>query len=122
MNWTTKANKLKAEYQEDEVGNILQRAGGVQPKACQKCKKKFESKITKQEIKQNVSYYACKECNFTSGNSDGGLDHMIETSHKLTKKRKNKIVGYDNIVSGVISYITKTEDDVLILCGDCNGQ
>ena len=104
----------------DEVGNIVQHTGGVQTKACQKCRREFESKIIKVEIKQRVSYYDCTECNFSSANSNGGLDHMIETTHKLTKTSKNKVMGYDNIIQGVISHITKTDDDMIILCGDCD--
>ncbi len=122
MNWTTKENTLKVEYQEDEVGNILQRAGGVRPKACQKCKKQFKSEYSKKEINQKIGYYVCTECNFSNSDSTSGLDHMIGTSHKLIKKSKDKIMGYETILTGSKAHITKTDDDVLILCGDCNAK
>lgn len=108
--------------QEDEVGNILQIGGGVVPKACQKCKKKFESKLVSKEIKQDVPAYKCDKCNFIGGSGDQAFGHTIDSpTHKISRTTKPRIVGYNNTLEGRLSYVTKTKDDVIILCGDCNG-
>ena len=43
---------LSPSKQIDEVGNIFQKSGAVQPKACQKCEKKFTSEV--EEIKKKI--------------------------------------------------------------------
>jgi len=107
--------------QEDEVGNVLQIGGGVVPKACQKCKKKFETKVVKQEIKQDVSAYKCDKCNFIGTTGDQAFGHTLDQpTHKISRTTKPRIVGYNSILKGRLSYVTKIEDDVIILCGDCN--
>jgi len=107
----------------DEVGNIYQKQGGVIPKACQKCKKEFKSEVKEFPIKQKVPYYKCKDCDFENAGGDVALDHKIQNiDHNIKKITKDRIVGVDRKIIGIVSYVTKTKDDVLILCGDCNGE
>lgn len=109
--------------QEDEVGNVLQIGGGVVPKACQKCKEKFESKVVKTEIRQTIPAYKCDKCNFDGNTGDQAFDHTIDfPSHKIKRAKKSRIVGYNNTIEGRLSYVNKTEDDVIILCGECNDR
>ena len=107
--------------QEDTVGNILQIGGGIVPKACQKCKKKFESKVVKEEIKQDVPSFKCDTCDFDGNSGDQAFVHTLDfPKHKISRKTKSRIVGYNSVLEGRLSYITKTKNDVVILCGDCN--
>lgn len=107
--------------QEDEVGNIVQKAGGVVPKACQHCKKHFQSKVVQKEIKQDIPSYKCNLCNFEGNTGDQAFGHTIDQpTHKISRTTKSRLVGYENTLEGRLSYVTKTKDDVLILCGECN--
>ncbi len=118
MNWKSINNNS----QEDEVGNVLQIGGGVVPKACQKCKKKFESKVVKEEIKQDVPSFKCGNCSFDGNSGDQAFVHTLDQpTHKISRKIKSRIVGYNNTLEGRLSYVTKTNDNVIILCGDCLG-
>jgi len=127
LNWkfvTLKGIESKdpTSFQMDEVGNILQHSGGINPKACQLCKVKFKAKIVKSIKQQKVPSYNCEDCEFEHGNPINALDHKIETDHKVKKEIKERSVGSDNELAGILSYITKTKDDVIILCGKCNGK
>ena len=110
-------------FQIDTVGNIVQESGGVNPKACQKCKVEFKSKPIQKPIKQDISIYKCRNCDFESSNPNDVLDHKLEKeNHKIKKKKKERIVGYNTILEGTLSQITKTDDDIEILCSGCYGK
>lgn len=118
-----KLTKVKDYNQQvDEVGNILQKGGGVKPKACQNCKVEFNSKVELFKKTTKVPFYKCDECDMEFGSSEGALDHKIQTNHKLKKELKEKVVGLEKKVTGKIAKIQKTDDDCLILCGDCFGK
>jgi hypothetical protein len=118
MNWKFIDN---GNAQEDEVGNILQKSGGVVPKACQSCKVIFTSDVVRKEIKQKIPSYNCDNCNFDGNTGDQAFGHTIDQpTHKISRTTKSRIVGYKNTIEGILSYVTKTEDDVKILCGKCN--
>ena len=109
--------------QVDEVGNILQRAGGVIPMACQKCKKKFNSKIEEIPVKQDVPFYKCKNCKFENASGDSALDHKLEFSnHDIKKIKKQRIITTKKIITGDFSHIFKTKNDIVILCGKCTSD
>jgi len=117
--------KIK-DKQIDEVGNVLQKNGGIEPKACQKCKKKFVQKITSVEKKSKIPTYKCTECNFIKPSPDQALDHMIITKHTLKKSTIDVITGIDRIIKGKliphIKFIKKGSKiiEVLILCRGCS--
>jgi len=113
---------LNAFEQKDEVGNIYQQAGGVIPKACQKCKTVFDGKVVSTPITQKVPIYKCQDCEFEDASGDITLDHKIETEHKIKKESKDRLVGYEREVVGSKANIKTIKDDVLILCDDCNGS
>jgi len=113
-NWKT----INAHEQQDEVGNIYQFHGGVKSKACQECKKDFVTKIKLDPVIQNVPMYECEECSFKNAGGDAALDHKIQTSHKLNKIKKEKVVSIRRQLIDTPNII-KTEDDVLILCSEC---
>ena len=119
MKWTFL--KGVTNMQVDTVGNIVQKAGGVIPKACQKCKKEFTGKIESVPIKQKVPFYKCTDCEFISSSGDAAFDHKILTDHKLSKIVKDRIVGTENKIIGNFAKISKTKNDVIILCDDCYG-
>ncbi len=104
----------------DTVGNIVQKQGAIQPKACQKCKKEFTSKIESKPITQSVPFYKCENCEFENAGGDAALDHKITTDHKIKKITKDRLAKVDKIITGRIAHIKKTKTDVKILCGDCN--
>lgn len=104
----------------DSVGNIVQIYGGVIPKACQKCKISFNYSVTQVKKIQSVPIYKCIKCSFENASGDAAFDHKIISDHKITKTSKDRVVGVDNKILGSIANITKTEDDVIILCDDCN--
>lgn len=108
--------------QKDEVGNIYQKKGGVIPKACQKCGKKFYSEIKNIPITQSVPFYKCKNCSFENAGGDSALDHKITTDHEIKKISKDRIVGYNSIIEGSKSNIIKSKNDVIILCDECKWQ
>lgn len=113
---------LDGNAQEDEVGNILQIGGAVVPKSCQQCKKEFKSEVVSQEIKQDIPSYKCDFCNFDGNTGDEAFNHTLDfPTHKISRTTKYRIVGYNNTLQGILSYVIKTEDDVKILCGECNG-
>jgi len=104
----------------DSVGNIYQKTGGVLPKACQKCKKKFNSKIEELPITQDVGYFQCNDCEFGNGSGEAMLMHLqIKTKHSFKRTIVKRVVKTERISTGRTPYITKLEDDVLILCGEC---
>ena len=113
---------VSKDFQVDEVGNIYQLGGGIIEKACQKCETPFSYKEVTRELKQQIPIYKCKECKFESSSGDDAFMHNQDKNHKIERKTEEKIVGYEKILEGVISRITKTEDDVIILCDECNGQ
>jgi len=125
MNWTT----IEGEKQIDTVGNIFQKKGGVNPKACQKCKKEFKSEIKTIEKISKVPVFQCKECAFNKSSGESALEHMLETSHKLSKVTKDIVNGYEKIIEGTsLPYINLEKNnlneviDISILCGVCNGS
>ena len=122
MNWIT--SKKHSYQQIDEVGNIFQKRGGVQSKACQVCKAVFKATTKKVPIKQFRDSYKCKDCEFKSTNKETVLDHLLTTTHKFDRSREEHIVGYNTTLEGILSKITliKTKDvvtDVEILCEKC---
>jgi len=120
MKWKNKFAYNGVEYQQDTVGNIYQQHGGVIPKACQKCKKKFKSKVLQVPITQKVPFYKCQDCKFENPGGDATLEHKIEhIDHNIKKITKDRIVGYNETITGEVSHITKTKDDVIILCAVC---
>ncbi len=109
-------------YQKDEVGNILQRKGAVIPKACQKCKKEFSAVMEQIEIKNKIPNYVCDTCNFEEIRPELVIRHTtLNPEHKIITEEKEKVVGYDTILNGTLSFVEKTSDDVIILCRDCHG-
>lgn len=110
----------KPHLQIDEVGNIVQINGGVQPKACQKCKNEFKSKIKENPKKQIVPFYKCEDCDFENGGAPAVMDHKFETDHKIKKISKDRIVSIERTIEGSVAHISKTKDDVIILCDKCN--
>ncbi len=116
----------KHEQQIDSVGNIYQKEGAVIPKACQKCEIPFDAPIGSTELKQSVPNFTCKDCSFENNGAAAAMEHLIENSdHKILKKSKEKTVGFDNIITGNKSIITKLyEDDevvdIKIECVNCH--
>jgi NAD-dependent SIR2 family protein deacetylase len=107
-------------FQIDSVGNIIQQKGGVKPIACQKCKKKFNPKRELKNLTQLVPLYGCEDCKFTSNSGEVAFEHVIENpTHRFVKKTKERIVG-QNIIKTDRAVISKFEDEVHILCGDCS--
>lgn len=117
MRW----KRISPNRQIDEVGNIVQIHGAVQPKACQKCEKKFDEKPTVVDKKQYVPIYKCTECKFYNAGGDAAFDHKITSDHKITKTVKEMVVGKDKKILGSVARIIKTKNDVIILCGGCFG-
>jgi len=109
---------INAHEQLDEVGNIYQYHGGVKSKACQKCKREFKTQIKLDPTIQKIPMYECEECDFKNAGGDAALDHKIQSSHKLKKTQKDKIVDMKRQLIDTPNII-KTEDDVIILCSEC---
>ena len=110
-------------YQIDTVGNIVQRMGGIVPKACQKCKEPFKSENKDIPIKKSRKVYKCQECDFINTSAEAAFDHKLEKDHKFKKESVDVITNVKRISVGIIPRITKTEDDVIILCNNCeNGN
>ncbi len=103
----------------DTVGNIYQKSGAVIPKACQNCKKEFKSEVESKPITQKVPRYKCSECDFENFGGGAALDHLITTKHKIGKVFTDRVVNYERTIVGLRSHITKTKDDILILCDAC---
>lgn len=123
MNWINKTGKDHKEFQEDEVGNQFQKQGGVKPKACQKCKKEFKSEIVDSPVIQKVNHFECMNCDYRSSTGEGMLFHLKDfPKHEYNKVSKDRVIKIEKTLSGVLPYITKTEDDVIILCGVCNAD
>jgi len=122
---TKKTKKVSIEVpldqQIDEVGNIYQKSGAVIAKACQKCGKEFDYTPTMVERKAPVPIYKCTACSFTNGSGDAAFDHKLTTDHKVVKTTVERVVAIEKKLLGSLAHITKTEDDVIILCGECNG-
>lgn len=112
---------IETPEQIDKVGNIYQKNGGVIPKACQKCKKKFTGKFKTFPVTEAVPYYKCKDCNFENAGGDSALEHKLEKiDHSIKKITKDRIVTVEKKIVGSIARITKLEDDVIILCDVCS--
>lgn len=114
--------KVNDEIQKDNVGNELHSSGAIKSTACQKCKKVFNSKKENQEIKQSVPSYKCNSCNFDGNSGDEAFGHIADhPEHKVSKTQKYRLVGYKTILKGSVPFITKKDNEVLILCSDCHG-
>ena len=120
MKWEFVENKPNLQI--DTVGNIVQVSGGVKTKACQKCKTLFDCKPSNVPKTQQVPSYICEQCNFKNNGAPAALDHKIETDHTIKKIMKERIVSYDKKIVGNVAYITKVKNDVIIICGECNGN
>ena len=108
------------ERQIDELGNIYQKTGGVNPVACQKCKKKFNAKPEQEKIEEDMPLYKCKNCKFEGNTGDQAFDHTLEKKNHLIKKTTTKrLVGYNTILKGIKPRITITEEEVVIVCDKC---
>ncbi len=106
--------------QVDEVGNILTKTGGLRVKACQECKNEFIPKTFKDEMRQDVNGFKCKECEFETLNSPDALTHLLkEKTHDFDVKTESRVVGY-NITLHDYAIIEKKDDDYTILCKSCN--
>jgi len=114
-----KNSTIPTSRQIDTVGNVMQINGAVQPYACQKCNKVFSGKVEAEPIEQNMPLYKCNDCDFESNTGDKAFDHMLESEHKLNKTTTKRIVGVNITLKGDLSHIIKENDDVLILCEDC---
>jgi len=113
-------NGRPTDEQIDTVGNIYQKSGGVIPKACQKCKEEFKSEVRDDALTQPVPGYKCESCTFESAAGDSALDHKLEhIDHNIKKIRKERIVSIERHLFGRMSYIEKTQNDVIILCEKC---
>lgn len=117
---------IHSEMQIDDVGNIYQKQGGVNPKACQKCKTVFKTETKKEPIIKPVTEYKCGDCEYHNFGADGAFTHMMDTKHNINKKITDKIVNYRIISTGNKPNIRKITDektkevtDVTILCDDC---
>lgn len=124
MNWkyvTIKGidSNTPTDFQMDTVGNIVQAEGGVKAVACQKCEKKFDYKAESKERIQHVPIFTCSDCNFNNASGDMAFEHKITTDHNITKTTKPRIVAIDRKLTGSIAHIEKTNDDTIIICGDC---
>lgn len=120
MKWKKEFAKNGVEYQIDTVGNIYQQHGGVIPKACQKCKKKFKSKLKTIPVIENVPIYKCASCSFENPNTELAFEHkLLFDKHKINKTTKSRIVDTRRIITGELSHIRKTKNDVFIFCGEC---
>lgn len=108
--------------QVDKVGNVVQINGGVKAKACQKCKKKFDYKVTNVEKKQEVPIYSCEECDFKNASGDSAFEHKITSDHKIKREKIERVVGIERKILGEIAHITRLKEDVIITCGKCNGK
>ncbi len=118
-------NLMEHEQQEDEVGNIYQKSGGVRPKACQKCKKEFDAKVIKKPIEQKVPFYKCKDCEYETGDPTDAFDHKVDLEHKISRESKDRIVKWLNILDGQKANIKEIFDDsklidIEILCDRCH--
>lgn len=110
------------QHQVDTVGNIYQIRGGVVPKACQKCKKEFNTERKEFPVIQKVPFYKCKDCNFSNPGGDAALTHKIQNiEHEIERKNKDKVVGVEVKLVGNKSNIKKIKHDIIILCDLCNG-
>ena len=113
--------KISLDIQKDEKGNILQKGGGVIPVACQNCGKNFETNSVEDELRQELNSYKCNNCDFNSMASDDALKHFIlEKEHEMTIVQDSRVVGVRTTLEGVIPIVTKTENDVFVLCRDCH--
>ena len=118
-----KISKSFTSFQIDSVGNIFQQAGGVKPKACQKCKKEFKSRLKSFPIIESVPFYKCENCKFENAGGNATLNHKIEnTEHKIIIINKDRIVKIEKKIIGIVCKITKTKNDIVILCGKCDGS
>jgi len=118
-------DKHPTDQQIDEVGNIFQKSGGVNPKACQKCHQEFDAPTRRIPLKQTVPDFSCVDCSFKSTGAVGAIMHFQEhPDHKISQKSTEKIVGYENIIVGAKVMVDKVYEDgkvvdVNILCADC---
>jgi len=122
----TKKITVALDKQVDDLGNVYQKSGGVNPKACQKCKKEFISEIVNVEKVTKVPWYNCEDCNFNSPSGDASLEHMWMTKHKIKKATKDHVSSIDHKITGdLIPNITIIKNklgepiEVEILCRRC---
>jgi predicted RNA-binding Zn-ribbon protein involved in translation (DUF1610 family) len=135
MKWTLQTEKFQTKddrgqpkeitiskgYQKDTKGNRLQQGGGIIPKACQNCGDEFNAVIQQDELKQEINMYACENCEFKDARPDQGVLHSTQNpTHKLKVVVEERVVGYKNTLQGSLAVITKTEDDMIILCRNCH--
>jgi len=107
----------------DLVGNIYQIHGAVQPIACQKCKKLFDNKVTQKPLKQTIMSYKCDDCEFENKSGDIAFVHLqANDQHRIAQLSDDKVVSIEKQHTGRIARIKKIENDVIILCDDCNGS
>jgi len=106
----------------DEVGNIIQDSGAVVPKACQNCKREFASNVEVIQKKGPAPIYACESCNFRNASGDSAFEHKLTTDHKIKKTTTERLVSVDKVIKGIIPYVTKEQDNTVILCGECNAK
>ena len=118
-------SKIPTSFQVDTVGNIYQQNGGVNPMACQKCKKKFKSVVQEVPLTQKVPSYKCNSCDFDQSSGDAAFLHKsANKNHNVIKVVKDRLVKIQKkTMTGIIPYIKVLKKDVRILCGSCsNGQ
>ena len=110
---------VRTARQVDSVGNVFQLHGGVEPKACQQCKKKFVYAVEVKPIEQSVGFYKCEDCDFKNASGDSALDHKIITDHKIKKTTEDRFVTTKKIIIGNKANIKNTKNDIIILCDSC---
>jgi len=114
------AKDVRTARQVDSVGNVFQLHGGVEPKACQQCKKKFVYAVEVKPVQQPVGVYKCEQCDFENGSGDKAFAHTVDNpDHKLKRDKKERVIGSERTMVGDVPQITKTEDDCIILCQSC---
>jgi len=117
----TKIDELP--FQEDEQGNIYQKRGGVQAKACQKCGVELGGTVKDYPLIQKYPLYKCTVCDYKKPGADNALDHIaLNKEHTMSKVGEERIVGHKRISEGNIAQVTITEDDVIIRCPKCAGD
>lgn len=129
MNWKFvdkrgKMSKVNTQYQMDEVGNVLQIGGAVKPKACQKCKKKFNAKTKDIPQTAKVPWFKCSQEDFEAPTMESVYFHIQDNgnTHEIVKTHKEKIVGVESQSVGRLAIITQFDTECIILCSDCDGS
>jgi len=117
---------IPTNFQKDIVGNIVQKRGGVKPKACQICKKEFKKEIEIKPVVEKVPMYECS-CTWKNASGEAAFDHYLTNKdHKLTKTTKERVVRKEKTIKGdtpVIKILDKEENlDYKILCNNCGEE